>query len=180
MSTQGTQRFGPANGTLRVRTGRTGAVARAGHDLLLEVGAWEATLELAGEATTLTLRADSTSLTVLEGTGGMMELGDDDKASILQTIAEDVLKDADIEFRSTAVSAHGDRYEVHGELTLNGQARPLSFELEAGSGGPLRASATVEQTGWGIKPYTTLFGALKVADEVTVLFEGEPAAADPA
>ena len=177
MPTQGTQTFGPANGTLRVRTGRTGAVARAGHDLLLEVGAWEAALELAGEATTLTLRADSGSLTVLEGTGGMMELGDDDKAAILQTIGEDVLTDADIEFRSTAVSASGEHYAVSGELTLNGQARPLSFELEAPAGGPLRASATVTQTEWGIKPYTTLFGALKVADEVTVLFEGAPAEA---
>ena len=31
----------------------------------------------------------------------------------------------------------------------------------------------VKQTDWGIKPYTTLFGALKVADEVIISFDGE-------
>ncbi len=174
MSTHGTHQLGPASGALRVRTGRTGAVARAGHDLLIEVGDWEATLELAGEATTLALRADSTSMKVLEGTGGMMELGDDDKVNILQTIGDEVLKERDIEFRSTAVGADGDHYLVSGELTLAGQTHPLSFELQAPAGGRILASAVVKQTDWGIKPYTTLFGALKVADEVTISFDGEP------
>lgn len=178
MATTETLELGPANGTLRVRTGRTGAVARAGHDLLIEVGDWNATLELAGERTTLSLRADSTTLRVLEGTGGMMELGDNDKASIVQTIDAEVLGTHDIEFRSTAVRVDGDRYEISGELTLAGQTGPLSFELDAGSGGSLRASATVKQTDWGIKPYTTLFGALKVADEVTILFEGQAVPSD--
>ena len=40
----GTYRFGPDNGTLSVRTERTGAAAKAGHNLLLHVTAWEATL----------------------------------------------------------------------------------------------------------------------------------------
>ena len=174
MSAQPTQTLGPSSGTLRVRTGRTGAVARAGHDLLIEVTAWDATLTLAGEETSLELRADSTSLRVLEGTGGIMELGDDDRASIVQTIDEDVLRRRDIEFRSSSARLDGDRYEISGELTLNGQTHPLTFELLAPAGGPLRASAMVKQTDWEIKPYTTLFGALKVADEVTVSFESSP------
>jgi polyisoprenoid-binding protein YceI len=174
VSTHGTHRLGPSNGSLHVRTGRTGAVARAGHDLLMEVGAWEAELDLDGAASTLTLRADSTSMRVLEGTGGMIELGDSDKAAILQTISDDVLKDADIEFRSTAASADAGRHEISGELTLNGVTRPLRFELDAPVGGRLTGSAVVKQSDWGIKPYTTLFGALKVADEVVVSFDGDP------
>jgi polyisoprenoid-binding protein YceI len=174
VSTHGTHRLGPANGVLRVRTGRTGAVARAGHDLLIEVGVWEATLDIDKAAATLSLRADSTSMRVLEGTGGMMELGDDDRAAILQTIGDDVLKEADVEFRSSASSADGDRYEISGELTLNGVSHPLTFELEAPAGGRLTGSAVVKQSDWGIKPYTTLFGALKVADEVAVSFDGDP------
>ena len=174
MSTHRTHLLGPAHGALRVRTGRTGAVARAGHDLLIEIGAWEATLDLDGAAATLTLRADSTSMRVLEGTGGMMELGDDDRAAILQTIGEDVLKDADVEFRSSASRADGDHYEISGELTLNGVTRPLTFELDASAGARVSGSALVKQSDWGIKPYTTLFGALKVADEVAVSFDGDP------
>ena len=34
--------------------------------------------------------------------------------------------------------------------------------------GRLAGSATLKQSDWGIKPYSALFGTLKVADEVTV------------
>ena len=52
----GTYRFGPDDGTLSVRTGRTGAAAMAGHNLLFHVTAWEATL-MVGDAR-LESRAD--------------------------------------------------------------------------------------------------------------------------
>ena len=42
----GTYKLGPGNGTLSVRTGRVGAAAKAGHDLLLHVTVWQATLEV--------------------------------------------------------------------------------------------------------------------------------------
>ena len=42
----GPHEFGPENGTLWVRTGRAGAAAVAGHDLLIHVTAWEATLDV--------------------------------------------------------------------------------------------------------------------------------------
>ena len=45
----GTYRLGPGNGTLSVRTGRVGAAAKAGHDLLLHVTVWQATLEIGEE-----------------------------------------------------------------------------------------------------------------------------------
>ena len=94
MLTQGTHRFGPDDGTLSVRTGRTGAAAKAGHDLLIAVTSWEATLELGAdpEQGTLMLHADAASLRVLEGTGGIQSLGDDDKANIVTTIHDEILK----------------------------------------------------------------------------------------
>src|SRR5436309_953127 len=61
--------LGPDNATLTIRTGRSGGAAKAGHDLLIEVGSWQATLDLEGQPA-LTLSADSSSLRVLEGTGG--------------------------------------------------------------------------------------------------------------
>ena len=68
----GTHTFGPENGTLSVRTGRTGAAAKAGHDLLIDVTAWQATLEVGEDPaqTSIVLDADATSLRVREGTGG--------------------------------------------------------------------------------------------------------------
>jgi Fe-Mn family superoxide dismutase len=176
----GTYELGPENGTLSVRTGRTGAAAKAGHDLLIHVTAWQATLEVGGDPaqTSIALDADATSLRVREGTGGMQALGDDDKASIQETIDDEVLKRQGIEFRSTAVRVDGGRIGVEGELTLVGKACPIAFELTAGDDGTLSGSAVIKQTDWGITPYSTLFGALKVADEVEVMIDAGLASND--
>lgn len=158
-----------------MRTGRTGAAAKAGHDLVIEVASWQATLLLgeAAEATTVELTADTSSLRVIEGTGGMQALGDDDKRNIEQTIDAEVLKHEEIAFRSTAAAAgNGGRVRIEGELTILGRTEPVGFDLEIGDDGSLAATAVVAQTDWGLKPYSALFGALKVADEVEVVLEG--------
>ena len=82
--------FGPENATLTVRTKRTGAASKAGHDLLIEVTTWSATLDPDADPA-LTLTADSRSLRVLEGSGGIQALDDEAKAGIAQTIDEEVL-----------------------------------------------------------------------------------------
>jgi len=166
----GTHRFGPANATLSVQTRRGGAAAKAGHDLLLEVTAWNGTLTIGadGAPTAAELTADATSLRVQRGTGGMKALDDEDKANIHQTIDDEVLERGDLAFRSTAVD--GDR--VEGELTLAGRTRPLTLELSVAGDGSVSGSATVKQSDWGMKPYSALFGTLKVLDEVEVSLEG--------
>lgn len=160
-----TYTLGPDDGTLSVRTGRTGTVAKAGHDLLIEVRAWSATLDL--EAPRLTLDADAASLHVVEGTGGIKALDDDDRANIRQTIDDDILKRNDIQFRSTDVQRTDGGLAVRGDLTLVGATRPIAFEL-ALTEGRVRGTAVVKQTEWSIKPYSALFGTLKVADDVRV------------
>jgi hypothetical protein len=166
------RKFGPDNATLTVRTRRTGAAAKAGHDLLIEVTSWAATFDMAADPQ-LALSADSRSLRVREGTGGMQPLDDDDRAGIEQTIDEEVLMGTPIEFRSTSVEegAEGGPVTVAGELELAGQRRPPSLELATGEGGRLTATAVVTQSEWGMKPYSALFGTLKVADDVEIAVE---------
>jgi polyisoprenoid-binding protein YceI len=167
----GRYRFGPDNGTLSVNTGRTGAVAKAGHDLLLRVTDWEGTLEV-GDDTRLEVRVDGGSLKVHEGTGGMQALDDDDKANIEQTIDDEVLEGRGIEFRSRSVEEGSDgKLIVEGDLDLGGVTRPVEFDLVADDG-RLSGSARIAQTDWGIKPYSALFGTLKVVDEVDVEIDG--------
>jgi polyisoprenoid-binding protein YceI len=172
----GTHRFGPDNATLSVRTGRTGAAAKAGHDLVIHVTAWEATLEIGDDpaSTSIRLAADATSLRVREGKGGMQALGDDDVANIHQTIDDEVLKRQDITFRSTGAdhTPDGGRISVEGDLTLVGKTRPIAFDLAVGDDGRLSATAVVTQTAWGMKPYSALFGALKVHEDVEVVLDG--------
>jgi polyisoprenoid-binding protein YceI len=158
-----------------VKTGRKGAAAKAGHDLVIEVTSWRATLDVAEDPaqSTISVTADSRSFRVLEGTGGMKALDDDDKANIKQTIDDEVLKGGTIEFRSSAVEPSPDgRLRVQGELELLGNRRPIAFELTVADDGRLTCGATVKQSDWGMKPYSALFGALKVADEVRVEIDG--------
>jgi len=138
--------YGPHNATLTVHTKRGGAAAKAGHDLTILVERWNATVD--GED--IDFEADSSSLRVLEGTGGAFSLGDDEKAAIKQTIDEEILKGAPITY-------HG------GELTLNGVTRPIAYAFDGSEG-----RAEIKQTDFKIKPYSALFGTLKVADVVEV------------
>jgi polyisoprenoid-binding protein YceI len=57
---------------------------------------------------------------------------------------------------------------VDGELTIMGHAHPVSIRGSVDDEGRVRATATVAQTRWGIKPYSAFLGALKLADEVGI------------
>jgi polyisoprenoid-binding protein YceI len=175
----GRHTLGPKDGKLTVRTGRTGAASKAGHDLLIEVTSWQATLDLEGGEPAVALTADARSLRVREGTGGMSALDDDDRANIAQTIDDEVLKGGAIEFRSSRVepSADGAALRVEGDLDLLGTRRPVAFDLTAGDDGRLTGRARLRQTDFGLKPYSALFGTLKVADEVEVAVEARLPAA---
>jgi hypothetical protein len=164
--------LGPDSARLSIRTARLGAASKAGHDLLIEVGAWEGKLDT--EPPSVWLKVDSTSLRVLEGTGGIQKLGDDDKENIEQTIDDEVLKKQDIEFQSNDVKVDGENWTVTGDLTLVGRTHPVNFDLVVREDGTLSGSAVVKQTDWGMKPYTAFWGALKVADEVKVELEAGP------
>ena len=168
--------LGPARASLRVHTGKEGKAARAGHNLEIEVGDWSASLELGGtpEQTRLSLSANSRSLRVLAGTGGIQSLDDDGRSSITTTIDEEVLKGGEIAFTSTGVHAVDGTHDlhVHGDLTLLGRTAPVAFTLAVAQDGSFNAEAVIKQSDFGMKPYSALFGTLKVKDEVRVTAAG--------
>ncbi len=172
----GTYTLGPQQAMLTVHTRKGGAAAKAGHDLVIEVGSWNAELQVGEDlsATTMSLDADSSSMRVLEGTGGLQKLGDDDKASIKTSIDTDVLKGGTIAFRSSGVEPgeDGGALRVRGELDLLGTRRPVGFELRITDDGEITGRATLLQSDFGIKPYSTLFGVLKVLDEIRIVLDG--------
>lgn len=171
----GVYRLGPDDGTLSLRTGRTGAAAKAGHDLLIHAASWQATLTVGDDAATssLALDVDGASLRVQEGSGGMKALTEDDKAGIVTTIDDEILERRPITFRSTRIApaADGRGLRVEGDLTLLDQTHPIAFDVEVGDDGRVGAGVVVTQTRWGITPYSTLFGTLKVADDVAVAID---------
>jgi polyisoprenoid-binding protein YceI len=168
----GSHRFGPHNASLQVRTYREGVAAKAGHDLIIEVTRWDATVEVGGEPAgwTIELNADPRSLEVREGLRGVKPLTDRDRGEIRKNIDAKVLGGHPIRFRSRAVQLGEDRRKlaVEGELSMAGSVGPLAAELTLEDGGAISGTIPLKQSDWGIKPYRGLMGALKVRDEVEV------------
>lgn len=158
-----TYALGPDNGSLRIHTTRQGVAAKVGHDLDIEVGRWEATLTTS-DPPAIELTADSTSLRIVDGKRGVKPLSDKDRDEIRKNIDQKILKRREVRFQSTGAGA--------GELTLAGTSRPAAFTLDVADGS-FTGSATIIQSEWGIKPYTGLMGALKVADAVQIEVSGQ-------
>ena len=171
--TGGSHELGPASGHLLVRTGRSGLGRRAGHDLTLEATRWSAQADVdpAEPAnSTVTAEIEVESLEVKEGTGGVMPLTDVDRAEIVKNIRGKVLYTSahpTITFRSTSVEGTPASFTVEGDLTIMGVTRPVTVRGQV-SGARLTASATVVQSRWGIKPFSALFGQLRVADPIEI------------
>jgi polyisoprenoid-binding protein YceI len=53
-------------------------------------------------------------------------------------------------------------------LTLHGQTRPLRLQVSRAPDGRYGASASVLQSQFGIKPYSGMFGTLKLRDAIDV------------
>lgn len=168
----GTHAVGPELGSLRVHTYRDGVAQKVGHDLVIAVQRWEATIEVQdGEPVRVALDADSASLEVREGFGGLKPLSDKDRADIVKSIDDKVLRRQPIAFRSGSV-AHADGHlTVEGELTLVGETRPASFAVTLAADGRVTGTIAIVQTAWGIKPYKGLMGALKVRDTIEVVLD---------
>lgn len=164
--------LGPEQGTLQILTFREGVAQKVGHDLVIAVERWSATVTTAddGSIAGVILEADSGSLAVLEGHNGLKPLSDKDRKDIKGSIDDKVLKRRPIRFASTAVQPGEGGMSVDGDLSIAGETRPGTFALDIADG-RVRGTLPVLQSSWGIKPYKAFMGALKVRDEVQVAID---------
>lgn len=190
-ATSGNFRIGPDTGRVVIKTGRAGLAAKAGHDLTIEVTRWSARAEVPAEsdggqsAATVSAELDLGSLEVREGTGGAVPLTDRDRREIKKQMGK-ILGSGTATFASSRIIPSGSLLApggttppnppaaggaIEGTVTLNGTTQPTRLQLTDSGSGRYRGSATLAQTGFGIKPYTGFFGALKLKDEVVVEFE---------
>jgi hypothetical protein len=184
----GNFRLGPDAGRVVIKTTRAGLAARAGHDLTIEVTHWSAQVQVPAEddggpaAATVSADLDLGSLEVREGTGGALPLTDRDRREIKKQMGQ-ILGSATATFASTRVilagtggggaggGGAGGGGAVEGTVTLNGKTQPARLQVTAPGDGQYRGTATLTQTGFGVKPYSGFFGTLKLKDEVTLEFQ---------
>ena len=166
----GTHQIGPSNGSLKIKTGREGAAAKAGHDLVLEAKTWDGIVEI-GDNASVSLNVDPGSIEVESGTGGAKPLKDKDKGDIKKSVQEKVLGSSQITFRSSDVQADNGSMNVRGDLSVAGSSDSINMPLTVGDDGTVRGSLKLSQSTFGIKQFKALMGALKVSDEVEVEIE---------
>ena len=182
----GRHQLGPESGRLTLRTYRSGLAAQAGHDLTIDVTRWRADIDPpAGNFATdgpavpdapatpgaLAATIDLTSLAIREGRGGLMPLTDRDRRDILGQARKQLDTGHYPEASYTATTFTPDSAgggAIEGTLTLHGQSRPLRLQVARTGDGQYRATGTVVQTQFGIRPYSGMFGALKLRDDVEV------------
>ena len=166
----GSVQLGPSDGRIILRTYREGLAAQVGHDLVLEIADWSATVTApdAEGGPAIEARIDLTSLRVLEGTGGVKPLTDKDRRDIAGNARKSLDADRHPQavYRSTAFAPDGDGGTFDGTLSLHGVDRPLSLTITRMAQGGYQARATVTQSAHGIKPYSAFFGTLKLRDAV--------------
>ncbi|MEV2271510.1 YceI family protein [Nonomuraea africana] len=172
----GSYTLGPDSGRLLVNTTRTGLGAKAGHDLTIGVTRWrgEATIDPADLANcSVTVEVDAESLEVQKATGGVKPLTSSDREEIEKIVREKILhteRYPTISFRSSRVEGTAESFRVEGDLTMVGVTQPVAIQGSLAEG-RVHGSAAIVQSRWGIRPYSALFGALKVSDEVEVQFD---------
>lgn len=171
----GRYHLGPERGRIVLRTFRDGLIARAGHDLTIEVTGWsgQLTVDDTSAPSDLEVRIDIGSLAVLEGTGGVKPLTDRDRREIAYTARRQLATDRNPEavFTATRFEPNADGGVIDGTFTLAGNSRPVRLQVTQTGPGRYRASTSVVQSEYGIRPYTAFLGALKLRDAVDVEVE---------
>ena len=165
--------FGPDNGTFTLRTGVAGTASRAGHRLTIGFSSWSAAVAMDDDSpASVELTVDVDSLEVRSGDGGLTPMTPPERA-VARLNALKSLKASKfprISFVASDVSATADGYRLDGDLTICGTSRPHSVDVVV-DGSTVSSESSVKQIDFGVKPYSLMMGALKVADEVVIAVE---------
>lgn len=171
-------RLGPPGSECRVLTFREGLLSSFGHDLEIVVTRFDVRVD--PDARRVDASFDAASLRVARALRDGVEsaLSDADRRTIEDAIRRDVL-DAnhhpEVRYRSTRVADLDGGFDVTGKLTLRGKEREVVVRLRR-IGDRYAAEVALEQPDFGIQPYSTLLGAIKVKTGVVVqmAFPAEP------
>jgi len=167
----------PQCASLVLKTFRRGMASTVGHDLTLLVADWTAEIEVAPApaASTVTATIRTGSITVAGSSGGVTPLTAGNRRDIEKTLRKQLgsTRHPEAIFASTGVTAADGQVDVAGTLTLAGVGVPVRLTVREPAPEQFLVTGTVRQSDFGITPYSALFGALQVRDEVEIELEVE-------
>jgi polyisoprenoid-binding protein YceI len=165
-----------SDGELLIRTGVAGPAAAVGHRLTLAMRRWQATTQWdSDEPVAAELTVDVGSLEVVRGEGGVTPLSGPEKMMVRRNAlgSLNARKFPRIIFFANVIEKIDDGYRLSGDLTIHGETRAQVVDVrtdDRGGSWRLSSDTVIRQSDFGVKPYSQLLGALKVADDVAVSF----------
>lgn len=174
-------KFDPSNVECSVFTFKEGVLSAVAHDLKLKVSKFEIATQMSAQGNDLSewdisIKAvfDAASLKIVCAMRAGKELPGalkpSDHRDIEKHIAATVLKTEQfpkIRFSSTDVSGGRDNLRITGKLTLCGVTRTVVVPV-ARQKSSYMAEVMLDQTDFGMKPFSALLGTMKVKPEVKV------------
>ena len=155
-----------------VFTYKEGLLSAVAHDLKIRVTKF--VIDIDETTQNIAAQFDAKSLRVVcameDGKEAAARLSAANKREIEGNIVRTVLQADDypeIRFGSMSVEEKGDGYALKGKLALHGHDRQVRMQVRK-EGGQYVAETRLHQPDFGIRPYTALFGTLKVQADVTV------------
>jgi hypothetical protein len=151
---------------------KEGLLSKVAHDLKHRVTAFS--LRVDPQSGKIEAELDARSLRiecVMEnGQESAIALSEDDKNKIQANLITEVLHADEhhaISFRSTSVTETPAGLQIEGSLELNGKVQPIvtmARRLQTS----YVAELTIHQPSFGIKPFSAMFGALRIKPDVLV------------
>lgn len=173
-----------ARSEIAVKVFKAGVASALAHDHVVRATRWQATLDVTPDPVALAadVRVDATALEVDEpdararhGLDGALSDGDraQVRASMLGADQLDVAQHPEIRFAASVIERDGEGFRLAGDLSLHGRTKrvtlPLAIERD-GDAFTARGRVRVKQSDFGITPYSAFLGAVRVQDEVEIVF----------
>lgn len=165
-------RFDATRASVEILTEKEGLLGAAGHDLRLR--ATDLVIEIDEATGAVDARVGAAGVHLVAARQGECDrpeiLGESDRRSIERSLHDEVLaarRHPEIRFRATAVVREPDALRIEGTLSLRGVERPLALTARR-DGGEWSAEVPIDQPSFGIKPFSALFGTLRVKPRVLV------------
>ena len=152
-----------------------------GHRLTLAMRQWRATVRSDGdEPVSAELIVEVGSLEVVRGEGGVTPLSGPEKILVRSNASRSLnaKRYPRITFEANTIDKTDGGYRLTGTLTILATSREQVVDVrtdEQGENWWLSGETAVRQSDFGIKPYSQLLGALKVADDVVLSFTAKRA-----
>ena len=156
------------NGLIFAYTYKEGLLSSVAHDLELQLQ--DFSVQFNGGDVTAKFVMDSLMVVgaMQDGAPQPSALSKKDKAKIEDTMRKQVLQTR--KFGQSELTGRVTDGVFKGTLKLVGRTAPVEGEVVSHNG-VARGIVELRPTDWGIKPYTALFGALRLQDRVRVEFQ---------